>query len=165
MRHPPAIPIATVILLAILVVVSAISFVRLGARTNVYEKVQSFSCRISEHSGDLQLTWTDEPPNTLNGTINEGSNSISANFGPITDFGGTAAIQNVVVSTDEGLRLKINDTIVPLTRLVVTDLRDGPRQWRPATQQEIESIVADIRKNTSACLKRSYNNLELNREL
>jgi hypothetical protein len=131
---------------------------------NVYPKLQSFTCRVSPYSGNLQMLWSDEPADPRVVTIREGGYSISAQLGPLPNLDLSSHTPVANLRTEPAPSLTINGEALPM-QLWVSDLADGPMSSRPPSDQEVLAIAEGMQRNAVPCLKNNYTNVDLNTEL
>lgn len=139
-----------------------------GQQTNVYEKIRSFSCRISPASGDLQLAWSDEPPNKRELVNFEGGYAILLNFAArdlpleVTQIDSTNPELKILAGEEDvGLSVSLEGRDIPVKTLLVIDPTGGRNFSRPISQIEIQSILGDIKNNIVGCIKRPMYNMDI----
>jgi hypothetical protein len=151
-----------------IIVLTVFTMLTVVRQTNVYEKIRSFSCRISPASGDLQLAWSDEPPNQRDIVNFEGGYAILLTFAAI-DLPREATVNDspnlklkILEGEDEGrLSVSLNGVDIPVKRLLVIDPTGERNFSRPVSQIELQSILNHIRNNMLGCIERPLNYVDI----
>ncbi len=135
------------------------------SHTQPFEKARSFSCIVSKHDGDLQLSWGEDLPAPAPAPPREGGyyiNVITATL-PLSKLEGKT--HQVAVSEGLPVKVTIDGEDLPVRHATVRDNTVYPAIKRPLSPEELNFVGPIIRRNMIACMKNHYFRVGLDDEL